>query len=533
MTTIKNIQDYHERTKHHLDHYARSLGYMDWNNQPNPFRFYEGARRLPLPLLEETAGTPYGVLFDLPSIDPKPVEIQAVASFLELSLGLSAWKQYGASEWSLRMNPSSGNLHPTECYLLLPECGGIPACIAHYNPFLHSLEIRTGLESTAAESLKGLNGFGIVLSSIYWREAWKYGERAFRYTQHDIGHALGALRFSAELNGWRLSVRPEISDATLDRLLGFQADRQAPGESEQADCFCWVSSSDLDNPKVIEWLVKLQIPEYDDVPNQLSQAIVDWPIIEEAAKLAESPGYQQHKPDAARPLSECSSAHSAESIIRQRRSAQAFEPAASHMDYVTLRQILLATLPTGGAPFDVLGTATNVHLFLFVHRVEGIAAGLYCLMRNRTDLEMLRTCCNDYFLWEKMDVTMPLYLLQPGDYRAIAESISCHQAIAGDSAFSMGMLARFESMVNDAPWLYSSLFWEAGLVGQVLYLEAEDKGFRGTGIGCYFDDVMHKLLGLKDGEWQDLYHFTIGSPTEDARLQTKPGYHHLPKLRGL
>ena len=212
MTTLKNIQEYHQRTKHQLDRYARSPGIMDWPNQPNPFRFYQGAKRIQLPFLTQPTGTPYGVLFDSPLLNPRPLELQAVAAFLELSLGLSAWKQYGASEWSLRINPSSGNLHPTECYLLLPEIDGQSACIAHYNPFLHCLEIRAVLDD-AAETFKGMQGFGIVLSSIYWREAWKYGERAFRYTQHDIGHALGALRFSTAMNGWKLSVIPEISPA--------------------------------------------------------------------------------------------------------------------------------------------------------------------------------------------------------------------------------------------------------------------------------------------------------------------------------
>ncbi len=533
MTTLKNIQEYHQRTKHQLDRYARSPGFMDWRNQPNPFRFFEGARRLQLPLLGESAGAPYGVLFDAPVLDPQPFELQTLAALLELSMGLSAWKQYGTSEWSLRMNPSSGNLHPTECYLLLPACEGVPACIAHYNAFLHCLEIRSELDAAAAETLNGMEGCGIILSSVFWREAWKYGERAFRYTQHDIGHALGGLRFSAALNGWKLSVRPEVSDATLDRLLGFQTDRQVPGEQESADCFCWVSFSDQTDRKVVEWLSELQAPVYTDTPNQLSPAVVDWPVIEAAAGLVASPGYPRQAVEASRLVSQESSSHSAESMIRQRRSAQAFEPATSGMPAEAFREILSATLPRTGAPFDVLATATAIHLFVFVHRVEGIQAGLYCLLRNDSDLQALRSCCNDHFLWQQVDQQMPLYLLQPGDYRAVAESVSCHQAIAGDSAFSLGMLARFEPLLSDAPWLYPSLFWEAGLVGQVLYLEAEDKGFRGTGIGCYFDDVMHELLGMKGGAWQDVYHFTIGSPVEDARLQTKPAYHHLAKLRDM
>ena len=50
---------------------------------------------------------------------------------------------------------------------------------------------------------------------------------------------------------------------------------------------------------------------------------------------------------------------------------------------------------------------------------------------------------------------------------------------------------------------------------------------RGTGIGCYFDDACHRLLGLSGDAWQDLYHFTVGGPVEDPRLRTLRPYAHL------
>ena len=62
------------------------------------------------------------------------------------------------------------------------------------------------------------------------------------------------------------------------------------------------------------------------------------------------------------------------------------------------------------------------------------------------------------------------------------------------------------------------------MLGQVLYLEAEAAGVRGTGIGCYFDDAFHELLGLRDRTFQDLYHFTVGGPVDDPRLITLPPY---------
>jgi Nitroreductase family len=77
--------------------------------------------------------------------------------------------------------------------------------------------------------------------------------------------------------------------------------------------------------------------------------------------------------------------------------------------------------------------------------------------------------------------------------------VSCRQDIAGEGAFSLGMIAEYQaSLVAHGPWFYRRLFWEAGAIGQVLYLEAEAAGVRATGIGCFFDDPVHQVFGLRD-----------------------------------
>jgi hypothetical protein len=62
------------------------------------------------------------------------------------------------------------------------------------------------------------------------------------------------------------------------------------------------------------------------------------------------------------------------------------------------------------------------------------------------------------------------------------------------------------------------------MVGQVLYLEAEEAGIRSTGIGCYFDDPVHEVFGITSRQWQSFYHFTVGGQVEDTRLTTLPAY---------
>jgi len=166
-----------------------------------------------------------------------------------------------------------------------------------------------------------------------------------------------------------------------------------------------------------------------------------------------------------------------------------------------------------------------VHLALFVHRVMDVAPGLYMLPRDAGAVDRLRAACRPDFLWEAADDRLPLWRLLPIDVRAVAARLSCDQDIAADGFFSLAMLADFDASLQ--LWgasFYRQLFWEAGLVGQVLYLEAEAAGVRGTGIGCFYDDPVHDALGLRGHAFQSLYHFTVGQPVDDARLTTEPGY---------
>ncbi|MBF0195817.1 MAG: SagB/ThcOx family dehydrogenase, partial [Magnetococcales bacterium] len=220
----------------------------------------------------------------------------------------------------------------------------------------------------------------------------------------------------------------------------------------------------------------------------------------------------------------------AATIIRHRRSAQEYD-GESYITKDAFFLMLDACLPRSGqAPWDIAPYKTAIHLFIFVHRVDGLKPGLYALPRNIDVVSYLKQRCDKEFLWSRVDdvpVHLPLYLLQPGDAMRVAKGISCGQDIAADGAFSLGMLAEYKAGLKVGAWGYRRLFWEAGMLGHVLYLEAEAAGVRGTGIGCFLDDVMHDLLGLEDDTFQILYHFTVGIPVIDSRLKTIAPYAHL------
>lgn len=523
--------EYHHATKHAFGRFSRSLGYLDWASQPSPFRRFSGAPVVDLPRTPVATAVPYPALFTS-QVPPETISRETVSEFLRCSLGLSAWKAYGRSRWALRVNPSSGNLHPTEGYLVWD--GGV----YHYAPAEHALEQRAVLPGSAwqvpQDEGSGTSAcFLVALTSIHWREAWKYGERAFRYCQHDVGHALGALRLSAAMLGWRMAVLPAWSHTDISTMLGLDRDADfGDAEREEPDLIAVVSSGPTDSlslePRAL--VDGARAAGWAGRANRLSASHMEWPLIEDVAAGTAYPGGEgtSHAILRTTHYQNIGQPPSARQIILQRRSATGFDRRG-----VLRRDVFLSMLDRlipDAPPWDAQSWSTDTHLVIFVHRVEGLAPGIYAYLRaDDATLTEWRAVMRQDFLWEHVPHTgrgkaAGLFLLAPLDVRSLANRLSCDQDIAADGFFSLGMVARLSSVRDHGPWAYRQLFWECGLIGQVLYLEAEAAGARATGIGCFYDDPVHELLGLKDDNWQSLYHFSMGLPLDDGRLTTEPGY---------
>ncbi|MBF0295349.1 MAG: nitroreductase family protein [Magnetococcales bacterium] len=533
------VLDYHAASKHAPQRYAPGPGRLDWAQQPDPFRVYAGAPKVHLPLAADSLRADYADLFapagGVPVASP---DLAGVGALLELSLGLSAWKVYGHSRWALRCNPSSGNLHPVEGYLVLPDLAGIPAGVHHYLSRDHLLEHRFQPSEQTLAAWNALfpdHAFLVALTTIHWRTAWKYGVRAWRYCQLDLGHALAGLRCAAAALGWRVELLFPPTD-TLSRLLGLAPTNDNDAEPEHADCLVQISLTETPQLDVTNPLARLAALAGEGAwrgeANHLSTGYRrEWPQIDAvsvaAAMPADATGATPFVPASLPPRSVARFGIRAADLIRQRRSGQAYDP-EGWLDKAALAGILDATLPRPAAsPWDLLPWRPRIHLCLMIHRVRDLPAGLYLLPRAPEVVPALRKAMDADFAWHAVaewPEHMPLFQLLKKNCTESARQISCNQEIASDGALSLGMLAEFTAGLAPGPWGYAHLLQEAGAVGQMLYLEAEAAGMRGTGIGCFFDDVFHQLLGLRDGTFQTLYHFTIGRPIPDPRLRTEPPY---------
>jgi SagB-type dehydrogenase family enzyme len=507
-STRRTVLDYHQRTKHHLDRYAAGPGTLDWDAQPEPFRHWTGAQTLALPRTLPDLGTAWNALPD--PRPPDPLDAAALSTLLRLSVGITAWKEYGGARWALRANPSSGNLHPTETYVIAAGVPGIPDGLHHYHNLSHALEQRAWDDSPAERA----PGLWLGFSSIHWREAWKYGERAFRYCQLDLGHALAAVSYAASLLGWRAQLL-RLDSLEVARCLGLDRDPDFAGvEAEEPE---FIVALDAGAALPTNWNHFAGKPSLLD-PRPLYQ----WPVIEEVAAATRGAITPADKPSQSAPLPS-TSVWSASEVILHRRSAQAFD-GRSVLPHAVLRRLLSCLLPGGAPIWDLWPRAPRVHPVLLVHRVEGVTPGLYALPRSDAAPAALREAFRTEFEWSAADPELPLFLLLQAAAAKTARTLSCHQDIASHSALTFMLLAEFDAPIEANPAAYRHLHWEAGMLGHVITLEAEAAGWRGTGIGCFFDDADHDVLGLTDSRFQVLYHFAVGMPVDDARLLTLPAY---------
>ena len=512
---LQTVLNYHQTTKHSQQRYARSLGYMDWSAQPDPFRDYKGARKIKLTHSSQNATPPYSMLDeDLPSA---PLVKESLSQLLEYAMGLAAWKISGDSSWAVRCNASSGNLHPTESFVILPPIfdeQNAKSGVYHYAPKNHELEVLAEFETPFWDELQS-GSFLVGLSSVSWREVWKYGERAFRYTQLDAGHAWQAFVVSAKMLGWRVTRLDSVSHADATKLLGLSQENRF-FESEVADMLFVVSPNEVEPSLSLENLIENAPLVYEGIANKLSPSMYEWeiiPTIEEATSVNQIAQKKVPRSKVKR-----SATGDSREIVLNRRSVHVMEKEKS----LITKEQFHATLSSVAGSLD--GKENSAHLVLFVNRVEEYAPGLYALVRNMNVIDQLKEQTNPAFEWKETDLEN-LYFLKEQNFTGLSKSISCGQDIAGDGAFSLGMLCDYTAQLQKyGAHRYKELYWECGAIGQQLYLEATSMGLSGTGIGCFLDDMTHEVLDLKSNRFQVLYHFTIGRGHVDSRIQTRKPY---------
>jgi SagB-type dehydrogenase family enzyme len=479
-------REYHESTKHSPQSLRRARHVLDWANMPDPFRHYEG-----VPVL------------DLPADPPAPDNTPAtdgptfLSQLLFHSAAISASKRVPSTgdKYALRVNPSSGNLHPTEFHFFTRGLQQWPDGLYHYRPSSHMAEQRAlgNFEMMPAGTSAPIV---FILTSIAWREAWKYRDRAYRYCLHDMGHAWQALALAAGALGCETYATGHFPDDEVARTCRLSLDEwpmlvislsgecipvSAPRGTEKI----WFggTANQLSNEQLPHALI-------DRMHAATKLTDVECGVISEAEPAATGRG-EIRLPSPAVSLRTFSD------VVRTRRSALDFKGGSQSMSLTQLSAILAVTAQPLCADF---ASSRFIQLYLYAHRVDGLAPGVYRYWPQHSELEQIKS----------------------GDQRVAAAGLSLGQDLAGNACVAFSMIADLDRATRahgDRGYRY--VHFEAGAIGHRLYLAAEALGLGSTGIGAFFDDEVHRYLDLAPARGQVVYHFAIGYPVSDPRLSAQ------------
>ncbi|MEX2261395.1 MAG: SagB/ThcOx family dehydrogenase [Bryobacteraceae bacterium] len=493
-------REYHESTKHSAESLSRTQHLLDWGNMPNPFRHYEGVPVLDLPADPPTPDIPALELLQGAHGTTLAADGPAFLSQLLFhSAAISASKRVPSTgyQYALRVNPSSGNLHPTEFHFLTRGLKQWPDGLYHYRPSSHMAEQRaTG--DLAMKRAGSCAPIVFVLTSIVWREAWKYRDRAYRYCLHDIGHAWQALALAARAAGCDSFAIGHFPDREPAQCCRLNQDEWPMLLIEIRSAKRYGRSIPVRDPDGGETVW------FGGCANQLSNRQVTYAPIDDVHAATKLKGSECSGISAADPAltgsgdiklpSPASSTRAFGEVARTRRSALDFRGGTGSMSLAQLSAILAVAAQPFSA--DFAGTPF-IQLYLYAHRVHGLEPGVYRYWPEHAELEQIRS----------------------GDQRVAAAGLSLGQDLAGNACVAFSMVAGLDRAVRShGDRGYRYVHFEAGAIGQRLYLAAEALGLGATGIGAFFDDEVHRYLDIGPGQGQVVYHFAIGYPVPDSRI---------------
>ena len=468
----------------HLYHQSTKLFYLDLQRKPPAYKRYRAL--LPLPLPAEVSPLAAPTLEAVAATGPAVSQAQTfdfttLAGLLFFSAGRIRTRTFaGVGEVSFRAAASAGGLYPIETYVVCGDLPGLAAGVYHFSPADFALrclrqgDYRGALARAIGGDLTIASAPGtLVFSAIFWRSAWKYRGRSYRYCFWDNGTIVANLLAAATAAGQPARVLMGFVDAQVNHLLGLDGHREAST--------CLVS---LGQPAAVLSLAETdQVPPLSAETEPSSREEIDYPEMarlhtasalttpEEVVawrgsltpKPAPSPGPRS-------PLRSLEPVLAASStlgeVIRQRGSTRRF--ARQSMSFSQLSAILAHA--TTGVPADFLGPGGTslLHIYLIAHAVADLPSGSYVLTPQALALQLLRA----------------------GDFRAEAGHLCFEQALGADASVVVCFMADLEGVFQRfGNRGYRAVQLEAGILGGKMYLCAGALGLGASGLTFYDDDV--------------------------------------------
>jgi SagB-type dehydrogenase family enzyme len=475
---------YHDDTKHSPWSIRNNPHFLDFANQPLPFKVYSAIEPLLLP--RDVPQTGVAALSAISSslhlsLVDTVADLQDLSRILYFSAGITKQRAYPGCEIYFRAAACTGALYEIELYLVTGDLPGLDAGLYHFNPADVSLRLlrkgdyRGNLSQAAAmEPAVAHAPATIICTGTYWRNAWKYQARTYRHFGWDNGTLLANMLAVSAASGLPATIVLGFVDGEVNRLLDLEARREVS--------LCLVPIGRMVNSKLpapreapvlgletiplsqreVEYLAMLQM--HDASSLEAEEEVRQW----RARRSAITPSTSVGEEIRLRPLlEEEQPKDTIEQVILRRGSTRTFDRTAS----ISLSQLsTILDCATRGVPTDFLeppGSQLN-DLYLIVHSVQGLKPGAYFFRRDRNTLEVLKL----------------------GDFRAVAYHLGLEQELPADACVAIFFLADLEQILEQyGNRGYRAVQLEAGVIGGRMYLAAYAQRLGSTGLTFFDDDV--------------------------------------------
>lgn len=477
---IEEARNYHAATKH--SYWSVRLGghSLDWANKPRPYKVYPGLPAVPLPRdVTPPDAEALEAVSACESNESESVDIHRLAQLFFYCAGLTKKKIYPGGETQyFRAASCTGALYEIEIYAVCGDLPGLAAGVYHFSPVDFALRrLRGGdfreelVRATAGETSIADAPVILVLTAIFWRNAWKYQARAYRHFYWNAGTILANLLATTASAPLASRVVTGFIDARVDGLLGLDTEREAS--------LCLVPiGAGSSAPKVPE------VPPIAPETVPLSKREVDYPLITQMRTASMLVGEKEvydwrsaFAPEPSPPPGEkCVPLNPLErerlpvrtlgDVILRRGSTRQFTQLP-----ITFRQLsAILERSSRGIPVDFLGGpgTTLLHTYLIVNSVENLPTGAFYYSPSRQMLE----------------------LLKEGTFRREAGHLCLEQRLGVEASAVVFFLADLERILDRyGNRGYGAVQLEAGMVGGKIYLCAYALGLGATGTTFYDDDV--------------------------------------------
>ncbi len=498
------VKSYHRFTGY--DRYNMSPHYLDWSSQPAQFKNYPGVTTVSLPEVSDIYRIP--LIEACQNAAEKPAAVlpgaAALARVFTLACGLTAKARQPGGDFYFRSAPSAGALYPNEVYLVWPGSSELAAGVYHFG-FQHRklVPLRTGYFARVFEQGSGTKdetpGPRFLVSGIFFRSAWKYRSRAYRYVLLDAGHLIENLRLAVSAAGFPARLELAFDDLATDQLLGVDPDREG--------CIggLKIPVTDTDSGAAAEPRID-PLPEEFAAASRVSEKEIEYEAIldiHRAGRKLTDRGPSTADPaevlgltaDAWTPLTAIASDDQiaaapvmdyAEASLRRRSRRNFVKDPMTAAQFAYLLNLLSGA--RGRAVQNQPDDAAQIVCGCLVGNVSGMAPGFYLLDMEKRQLGRVYT----------------------GDKRGNMTAICLNQAWLANAA------AHFVLMTN-LEWLdqtfgargYRYAMIAAGRLGHLLYLGATALGMGCCGIGAFYDGEARQLLGLTEAS-DMLYLLAVG-----------------------